>query len=81
MNIRITDKVPPPQNGQPKKRKGRKGDGRQDAILALKVGESFFLKTSIKSASSLRHWARAKHEERDFTAKTEKDGVRIWRTQ
>lgn len=81
MNINITDKIPPPKKDeQPKTRKGRVGDGRQDAILALKVGESFFLRTSVKSAGSLRHWARAKHEDRDYAAKSEKDGCRIWRT-
>lgn len=82
MSIDITDKIPLPKKDEnPKTRKGRVGDGRQDAILALQVGQSFFVKTTIKSASGLRHWARARHEDRDFTAKKEKDGTRIWRTQ
>jgi hypothetical protein len=82
MSIKISDTVPTPApNENPKTRKGRKGDGRQETILALNVGQSFYLKTSIKSAGSLRWWARAKHPERDFVAKADKDGVRIWRTK
>jgi hypothetical protein len=82
MNIKICDSVPAPaENENPKTRKGRKGDGRQQAILALNVGQSFYLKTTISSASSLRWWAKAKHSDRDFVAKAEKDGVRIWRTK
>lgn len=80
MRIKICDSVPAPaENQNPKTRKGRKGDGRQEAILALQVGQSFYLKTTIKSASSLRWWAKARHPERDFSAKAEKAGVRIWR--
>jgi len=78
--IKISTGVPVP-NGKLKTRLGRKGDGRQQAILALKVGESFYLKTSVKSAGVLRWWARARHADRDFVAKAEGNGVRIWRTQ
>jgi len=82
MSIKICDSVPTPaENENPKTRKGRKGDGRQEAILALNVGQSFYLKTSVSSAGGLRWWARARHPDRDFTAKKEKDGVRIWRTK
>lgn len=82
MNIKISDLVPAPaQNENPKTRKGRKSDGRQEAILALQVGQSFHLKASMSSAGVLRWWARARYENRDFTAKKEKDGVRIWRTK
>ena len=80
--IKISDSVPPPkENENPKTRKGRKGDGRQDAILSLKVGQSFFLKASIKSAGVLRWAARLKHPDRNFVAKTENGGCRIWRTE
>jgi hypothetical protein len=86
MTINISDKFPAPKpDEQAKTRKGRKGDGRQEAILKLQVGESFWVETSIQSASSLRWWARAKEPDRMFTAKTEiqrtKKGVRIWRTE
>jgi hypothetical protein len=82
MSIKICDSVPvPADNKNPKTRKGRKGDGRQEAILALNVGQSFYLKTTINSASSLRWWARARHPDRDFRAEAEKEGVRIWRTK
>jgi hypothetical protein len=82
MTIKISDGVPvPSENVNPKTRKGRKGDGRQEAILALQVGQSFYLKTTIQSASSLRWWARARYPDRDFAAKSEKDGVRVWRTK
>lgn len=82
MSIKISDSVPPPaENNNPRTRKGRKGDGRQEAILQLEIGQSFFLKASIKSAGTLRWWARARHPERDFAAKSERDGVRIWRTK
>lgn len=82
MSIKISNNHPAPaKNENPKTRKGRKGDGRQDAILALQIDESFWIKTTIKSASSLRWWARARHPERDFAAKSEKDGVRLWRTK
>lgn len=82
MSIKISDSVPAPaENENPKTRKGRKGDGRQGAILALSIGQSFYIKTSIKSASSLRWWAKARHPDRDYAAKAEKDGVRIWRTK
>lgn len=80
--IKISDSVPSPaENENPKTRKGRKGDGRQQAILSLQINQSFYIKTSIKSASSLRWWAKARHPDRDFAAKTEKEGVRIWRTK
>lgn len=80
--IKISSSHPAPDlNSNPKTRKGRKGDGRQEAILALEVGQSFHLKTSIKSASGLRHWARARHEHRNFTAQSEDGGVRVWRTK
>lgn len=82
MSIRITDSVPAPaENENPKTRKGRKGDGRQEAILSLEIGQSFHIKASIKSAGSLRWWAKARHPDRDFVAKTEKEGVRVWRTK
>lgn len=82
MSIKISDSVPAPaENENPKTRKGRKGDGRQEAILSLQVGQSFYLKASIKSAGSLRWWAKARHADRDYTAKAEKEGVRIWRTK
>lgn len=82
MSIRIIDSVPAPaENENPKTRKGRKGDGRQEAILALEVGQSFHLKASMSSAGVLRWWAKGRYESRDFTAKKEKDGVRIWRTK
>lgn len=82
MTIKISDSVPAPEaEKQQKARKGRKGDGRQEAILKLKVGESFWLKTSISSASSLKWWAKARHPEREYTAAKEKDGTRIWRTR
>ena len=82
MSIKISNSHPAPaENENPKTRKGRKGDGRQEAILALEPGQSFHLKASIKSASSLRWWCRARHPERDFTAKSDDGGVRIWRTK
>jgi hypothetical protein len=82
MSIKISDSVPTPaENENPKTRKGRKGDGRQEAILALDVGQSFYLKTSTSSAGTLRWWARARHPDRDFAAKSEGGGVRIWRTK
>lgn len=76
--LKITDSVPAPK---PSKRKGRKGDGRQEAILALKTGESFFLQSSINSAGVLKWWARNKFPDREYAAKKEADGVRIWRTK
>lgn len=80
--IKISDSVPVPKEDEHQKHRiGRKGDGRQEAILKMEVGQSFFLKASISSASSLRWWANARHPDRDFTAKAEKDGVRIWRTK
>ena len=82
MSIKICDSIPaPPENENPKTRKGRKGDGRMEAILALNVGQSFYLKASISTSCSLRWWAKAKNPERQYTAKKEKDGVRIWRTK
>lgn len=82
MSIEISNSHPAPeQNSNPKTRKGRKGDGRQKVILALEVGQSFHINTSIKSASGLRHWAKARHPHRDFTAQADLDGVRIWRTK
>lgn len=85
--IKIDTNIPIPNgnalhsSGRPKTRSGRKGDGRQQAILKLEVGHSFFLKTSIKSLMVLRWWARAKHPNREFTAAEEGNGARIWRTK
>jgi|KBSSwiStaDraftv2_1062776.scaffolds.fasta_scaffold194541_6 hypothetical protein len=62
-------------------RHGRKGDGRQEAIMALEVGQSFFLGSTMNSVSSLRWWATSKFPEREFTARKEGSGVRIWRTK
>lgn len=94
MSIKISGSHPMPDpNKNPKTRKGRKGDGRQMAILNLLVGESFWIPTTISSVCGLRHWARARYPDRDFTAEagkedktdktdgTGKDGVRIWRTK
>lgn len=82
MSIKICDTIPvPAENPNPKTRQGRTGDGRQAAILALLVGQSFYLKASISTAGSLRWWAKARHPERQYTAKKEKEGVRIWRTK
>jgi hypothetical protein len=82
MSIKITDKYPtPPKDEQPTTRKGRKGDGRQEAILKLEVGQSFWVAASIKSVSSLKWWARARQPGREFTSKTEEKGCRIWRTK
>lgn len=80
MAIRISNSVPVPDPAKnPKTRRGRKGDGRQAAICALALGQSFLLNSSIKSAGVLRWWARAKYPDRDFRAETEGDKTRIWR--
>jgi hypothetical protein len=83
--IKIDTNIPMPKHnpthwtGRPKLRSGRKGDGRQEAILKLEVGHSFFLKTSESSAGVLRWWARARFPERDFVVAREGKGVRTWR--
>jgi hypothetical protein len=81
MHLPIVSDVPLPSTTRKKGRSGRPGDGRQEAILALQVGESFWVKTSISSACSLRWWAGAKLPERDWTMAPESGGVRIWRTK
>lgn len=80
-NIPIPNGNPTHNSGRPKLRPGRKGDGRQQAILKLEVGQSFFLKTSVKSLMVLRWYVRGKYPGRDFTAAKEGNGARIWRTK
>jgi hypothetical protein len=78
--IKISDNIPIPKKNQ-SGRKGRKGDGRQEAILKLETGQSFFLKTSISSASTLKWWCKSRYPEREFATEGQGDGVRIWRTK
>lgn len=78
--IKITNTHPIPKGqAQKKRRPGRKSE-RQEAISQLQVKDSFFLKTSISSVSTLIWWAKARFPGREFTSETENDGVRIWRT-
>jgi len=80
-NIPVPTHNPMHSSGRPKIRSGRKGDGRQEAILKLAIGHSFFLKASISSAGVLRWWARARFPERDFLVAQDGKGVRTWRTK
>lgn len=76
--IEITHGVPLPVGS--KKKRNRKSE-RQEAIGKLEVGQSFWLKATVNSASSLLWWASAKYPERGFICDSEKDGVRVWRTK
>lgn len=81
MAMEITNQYPLPTPTPSGRRVGRKGDGRQETISKLKVGESFELKKSVGSACLLCWWAGAKFPMREFTYRKEGDGVRIWRTK
>jgi hypothetical protein len=78
MTIKITSTHPIPKGRKEKKHRLRKSE-RQEAIGNLKVGESFALKTSVSSVSTLIWWAQAKWEGREFTSEAERPNVRIWR--
>jgi hypothetical protein len=80
MAIEISKTHPlPPKARRPARQ--RHGDGRQQAILALQPGESFFLKAGLGSAHVLKWWAVAKEPGRSFYAEKEGDGIRIWRSK
>jgi len=78
MPIKITSSHPIPKGRAEKKHRARKSE-RQEAIGNLKVGESFALRTSISSISTLIWWAQAKWSDREFISEVEKPNVRIWR--
>jgi hypothetical protein len=69
--LKIDNKIKPPMKLR---------NERQETILALKPGESFFLpETSINSVSALTWWVRAHHPARKFTSRSIDGGVRVWR--
>lgn len=78
MPIKITSSHPVPHGRSEKKHRTRKSE-RQEAIGKLNVGESFAIRTSISSVSTLIWWAQAKYSGREFTSEVEKPNVRIWR--
>ena len=78
--IKITNSHPIPKGHDQRKRRLRKSE-RQEAIGKLEVGDSFPLKTSISSVSTLIWWANARWPEREFTSEADKESVRIWRTK
>lgn len=79
MILPIDKKVPVPEDAGKRVKSGRRGDGRQETMLALRIKESFWLPTSRSSASTLRWWAKAREPEREWTLAEEEGGVRIWR--
>lgn len=81
MAMQITNRYPLPTPTPAGRRVGRKGDGRQETISRLKVGDSFDLECSASSACVLCWWAKARFPEREFTYRKEGDGVRIWRSK
>jgi hypothetical protein len=81
MKIPISTEHPVPEERGSKKNSGRKGDGRQAAILSLKAGESFLLEGSMGSAGTLRWWAKGQCPDREFTSRREGVNVRVWRTK
>lgn len=81
MAMEITDRYPLPTPTPVGRRVGRKGDGRQEAISKLRVGDSFDLEASTSSVCVLCWWARAKFPAREFTYRKEGEKVRIWRSK
>lgn len=81
MAMEISSKYPVPVERTILAKQGRKGDGRQETMCNLKVGESFHLEATPNSACALRWWAKAKLPGRVFTVRKEENGVRIWRTK
>ena len=78
MSIKISSSVPIPNTAKERKKRQRHSE-RQEAVEKLEVNQSFFLKTSINSVSTLIWWANARFPERHFVTEKENAGVRIWR--
>lgn len=81
----ISTSHPLPPNTRVNLRGKYRASCRQATLGQLGVRHSFFLPTTMPSASGLLHWGKARFPEREFVARTVKEdgtlGVRIWRTK